>query len=62
MNEELRLSESERALLIELLEGELQELPVEIHHSRTINVREGLRHRRTMVRELLDRLHVAAIV
>ena len=61
MNEELRLSEAERALLIQLLEHEVEELHVEIHHSRVNSVREELKQRRELARGLLERLQPAAV-
>jgi len=60
MDHELRLSEAEWNLVIELLQRELQDLPVEIHHTRTSRVREDLCQRRTMIRELLGRLQPVA--
>lgn len=59
MNESTQLTDAERALVIELLQREMDELPVEIHHSRSTTVREELRHRRDAVKALLDRLQGA---
>jgi hypothetical protein len=56
MYEEPRLSEAEWALILELLERERSELPVEIHHTRSSSVRTELQERAEMVRGLLSRL------
>ncbi len=50
------LSDEERNLIRELLQRELEELPVEIHHTRSARLRENLARRRDMVRGLLARL------
>ncbi len=60
MIDQPRLSEAEWALLVELLQHELQELPVEIHHTRTNEYREELVTRRRVIHGLLDRLQLAA--
>jgi hypothetical protein len=56
MYEEPRLSDEEWDLIVELLECERNELPVEIHHTRNDSVRKDLHHRAEVVRSLLDRL------
>ncbi len=56
MEGERRLSEAEWALVLELLEQELRELPVEIHHTQTSDYRHDLIARRRLVQGLLDRL------
>jgi hypothetical protein len=56
MYDEPRLSNEEWDLIVELLECERNELPVEIHHTRSSSVREDLQQRAEMVRRLLDRL------
>ena len=56
MYEHPELSEAEWALIVELLQREQRDLPVEIHHTRVAGVREDLHRRRDMVRELLARL------
>jgi hypothetical protein len=56
MLDQPRLSEAEWNLLIELLESERDELPVEIRHTRASNVRNELQQRADMVRELLEKL------
>jgi hypothetical protein len=56
MYEEPKLSDAEWALMLELLERERSELPVEIHHTRSSSVRLELQQRAEMVRELLSRL------
>ncbi len=56
------LTEAERALLLELLENEHKELPVEIHHTRNSQVRSELHDRAKIVNGLIDRLRVPAEV
>jgi hypothetical protein len=56
MDEQPRLSEAEWALMVELLEREYHELPVEIHHCRVASYRDELRRRHEMVKGLLERL------
>ena len=56
MYDEPRLSDEEWDLVVELLECERNELPVEIHHTRSASVRAGLQQRAETVRKLLDRL------
>jgi hypothetical protein len=62
MNELLNLSPAEWELIVELLQCEHDELPVEIHHCRVAAYREELRRRQAMVKELLDRMQVAVEV
>ena len=62
MYEEPKLSDQEWDLLVELLEREQNELPVEIHHTRNSAIREELHLRLEKVRELLDRLRNMAAV
>ena len=50
MYDEPRLSDQEWAMVVELLERERNELPVEIHHTRNANVRDKLHHRAETVR------------
>jgi hypothetical protein len=54
------LSQSEWELVIELLEKERGELPVEVRHTRTSNVREELRAREQTIDQLLERLRSQA--
>ena len=56
MYDEPRLSDEEWDLVLELLECERNELPVEIRHTRSEGVRKDLRHRADVVRRLHDRL------
>ncbi len=56
------LTEAEWTLVIGLLEREMEELPVEIHHTRSSQMRSELSLRRDMVRELLSRLRPVAVV
>jgi hypothetical protein len=58
MNEYFSLSHAERELLVELLQKERDDLPVEIRHTRVASYRDRLRHRRALVQELLDRMQV----
>jgi hypothetical protein len=62
MHDEPRLSEAEWALVVELLERERSELPVEIHHTRSSAVRTELQERAEMVRSLLSRLRTPVAV
>jgi hypothetical protein len=62
MLEEPRLSESEWELIVEMLERERSELPVEIHHTRSASVRTELHQRAEMVRNLLARLRTPVAV
>lgn len=59
MYDPVRLSDDEWNLIRELLQRELEELPVEIHHTRSARLREDLARRRDMVRGLLARLPCA---
>ena len=56
MVEQPKLSEEEWMLVTELLEWEQDELPSEIHHTRTRSVRDELHHRKQVVDGLLKRL------
>ena len=58
MNEQVILSTAERELIVELLQREHDDLPVEIHHSRVAAYREALHSRQALVQELLKRLEV----
>jgi len=51
------LSHEELALVIEMLQREQDELPVEIHHCRVASFREDLHNRLVMVQSLLERMH-----
>jgi hypothetical protein len=62
MKTQPKLSEAEWALVIELLESEQGELPVEIHHTRSSHLREELRRRAEMVQDLLSRLRTPVLV
>jgi hypothetical protein len=57
---QISLTEQERNLLIELLERERQDLPAEIHHTRTTGVREDLRARVAAVDRLLSSLRAVS--
>lgn len=60
MDEERRivadLSLAEWTLVLELVERELRELPVEIHHTATVEYKKGLRERMDRVEGLVARL------
>jgi hypothetical protein len=60
MADQPRLSEAERALLAELLEQEEHELPAEIRHTRTQEVKDQLHQRLELVRQLRERFQEAA--
>jgi hypothetical protein len=62
MYDEPKLSEAEWGLVVELLERERSDLPVEIHHTRSANIRAELHERADMVRGLLARLKTVAAV
>jgi len=62
MNEQPRLSEAEWNLITELLQRELDDLPVEIHHTRSAQVRQELSQRRDLIRNLLARVRPVAVV
>ena len=53
-------SEAEWALVLELLERERHELPIEIHHTSTRKYRELLRERLRLVETVLERIESAA--
>lgn len=61
MHDQPILSDAEWALVVELLEQELHELPVEIRHTRSSSYSEDLHRRLEMVRQLLDRLRPVAV-
>ncbi len=50
------LSDAEWALIVELVQRERSELPPEIHHTRTMGVREDLHRRLELVENLLKKL------
>jgi hypothetical protein len=60
MTDQPCLTDDEWTLVIDLLQREHDELPVEIHHCRVANYREDLQHRLAMVQELLNRLRIPA--
>ncbi len=60
MTDSPRLSDEEWALVIELLEHEHDQLPMEIHHCRVASFRDDLRRRHATVQKLLERLHQPA--
>jgi hypothetical protein len=62
MFDEPKLSDEEWDLIVELLECERNELPVEIHHTRNAEIRAELQQRAEMVGRLLCRLQRTAAV
>jgi len=56
MNEQIKLSEAELALVIELLQREHHDMPTEIHHGRVSGYRDELKRRHEAVKNLLERL------
>lgn len=54
------LSDREWTLVIELLQREARELPTEIHHTDSAEMRHDLRQRLVMVRDLLSRIREPA--
>ncbi len=56
MTERPNLTDAEWTLIVELLQREQNELPTEIHHTRSSSLRDELRARRKMVDGLLHRL------
>ncbi|HET8547289.1 MAG TPA: hypothetical protein VFL57_04760 [Bryobacteraceae bacterium] len=52
----LVLTDEERDIVLELLDRERTTLPVEIRHTRTGKFRDMLKHRLSVVTELLARL------
>lgn len=56
MNHQLELSRSERDLLVELLESELTDVRSENYHAESHEVKELLKAREALVRQLLGRL------
>lgn len=58
---ELKLTESEAALLREILEADLSALIHEIAKTDTRTMREGLRHREVLLKGILDRLGERAL-
>jgi hypothetical protein len=58
-HEPLNLNSEELAVLAELLESELDKLLIEIRHTDHRSFRDELRHRLTLVEELLERCAAA---
>jgi hypothetical protein len=52
----VELSAEEKELLIGLLENEFEEIRPEIHHTRSLEYKNGLKQREKLVRGLLGRL------
>jgi len=62
MNDQPKLSEAEWGLIAQLLEQEEHELPPEIHHTRTEDIKTQLQERLELVRQLRERLRGLAAV
>ena len=62
MLDQPELNEAEWTLISELLERERDELPTEIHHTRTRTLRQELQQRRAVVDELLAKIPRAELV
>ena len=60
MNDQLKLSDAEWAMIVDLLQREQRDLPVEIHHSRASTTKQDLHVRLEMIRGLLERLQATA--
>jgi hypothetical protein len=56
MSEEPKLSENELALIIQLLERERVDIPVQMHEARNTNERATLQYRSEVVRKALATL------
>ena len=61
MRDQPMLSETEWGLVVELLQLELRELPVEIRHAGSHEARQEMHHRLEMVQSLLLRLQQPAV-
>ncbi len=61
MTEQPSLTQPEWELVLELLERERYELPAEIHHTRTSQMRDELKHRLELASGLLQKLRAAAV-
>jgi len=61
MRDQPVLSDAEWALVVELLQLELRELPVEFRHAGGQETRRDLHHRLQMVQSLLSRLDQPAV-
>ena len=57
---EIALTEVERQLLVELLEGEARQAPTEYHHTQNHEFKQMLREREAVVQGLLARLQSPA--
>ncbi len=58
MHDSPALTEKEWALVLELVQRELAELPSEIHHTDRSAYRKELHDRRLLLQNLLDKLHL----
>jgi hypothetical protein len=56
----LELADSERELLLELLQTRWNELKEEIHHARVSDFKDHLRSKETCLKSILDKLQAAA--
>jgi hypothetical protein len=62
MHDQPILSDAEWSLIVELLQLELRELPVEFRHASSREARDDSHHRLEMVQSLLNRLQKPAAV
>ncbi len=60
MAETMTFTDQQWALIVQLLEREARELPSEIRHTSSYSVREELRRRLAMLREMITRFHEPA--
>jgi hypothetical protein len=52
----MQLSAEEALLLREIIESYLGDLRAEVHHTETVEYREGLKHREATLKKLLEQL------
>lgn len=60
MHDQPRLSDAEWAVVLDLLEQESHELPVEIRHTRSTEFAKNLHERLDIVTSLIERIRSAA--
>jgi hypothetical protein len=53
---DVQLTDEEKDLLLDVLQGRLTELRSEIHHARVAEFKEQLQHREQLLRDLLGKL------
>jgi hypothetical protein len=57
----IELADSERDLLLELLESRWSELKEEIHHARVSEFKDALRVRAECMKELIEKLEAVSV-